>query len=222
MALRLARCASMPLGALAFWAGMSMAAQRFPGGYDWRYTTTSQLLYPERNPTGHLWASSGLIVCAGAGLLWIWTMRGHLRRRASWVLAAGYACVTLSSLLPERWFAVRNGHEILAIAGFVGVCAGLVVMSFEPVAGQRVSSRLLPVLASVFAFLPIAVAGLTQAYLTWWRPDLPWVGPAWRGLGVPLFLSFALWEWVTCALLSAYMTGIGLVVGKQACKTSSS
>jgi hypothetical protein len=212
----------MPCGVLAFWVCMVVAAQQFPYQYDWRYTTTSQLIYPERNPAGHLWASSALILCAAAGLLWVWAMRGVQRLRGRGLLAAGYTCMILSSLLPERWFSIRNGHETLAIAGFMGVCGGLVRVSLNLKTAQPVPSRAVPQLLAMIAFSPIAMAGITQAYLTWWRPDLPWVGPAWRSLNVPLYLSFALWEWVTCALLSAYMTGIGMAVGIQACKTSSS
>jgi hypothetical protein len=210
----------MPLGALAFWLCMLLAAWRFPSDYDWRYTTTSQLIYPERNPAGHLWASSALMACAGAGLIWVWAVRGSLHLRRLWVLAAGYSCMILSSLLPERRWSLRNGHEILAIAGFIGVCCGLALVSLNLKPAPRHPTRVLPVSLAVIAFSPIAIAGITQAYLTWWRPDLPWVGPAWRALHVPLYLSFALWEWVTCAVLSAYMTGIGIAVGAQACKTS--
>jgi hypothetical protein len=35
-----------------------------------------------------------------------------------------------------------------------------------------------------------------------WAPALPWVSPAWRAREVPVWLSFAFWEWVTCASLS--------------------
>jgi hypothetical protein len=211
----------MPLGVLAFWVCIVVAAHRFPSEYDWRYMTTSQLIYPERNPAGHLWASAALIACAAAGLIWVYAQRATLRFSRLWVLAAGYCCMILSSLLPERWFSIHNGHEILSMAGFIGVCCGLVLVSLNTGSAQHKSSSLLPVLLAVIAFSPIAIAGITQAYLTWWRPELPWVGLAWRSLGVPLYLSFALWEWITCALLSAYMTGIGLVVGEQAWKTSS-
>jgi hypothetical protein len=220
---RLMLSASMPLGVLAFWVCIVIAAHRFPSEYDWRYMTTSLLIYPERNPAGHLWASAALIACAGAGLVWVTAQRATLRFGRLWVLAGGYSCMILSSLLPERWLSIRDGHEILAIAGFVGVCCGLVRVSLTPGSAQHRSSTRVPVpmWLAMIAFSPIAIAGVTQAYLAWWRPELPWVGLAWRSLGVPLYLSFALWEWVTCALLSAYMTGIGLVVGEQTWKTSS-
>ncbi len=59
--------------------------------------------------------------------------------------------------------------------------------------------RLMPLLPLV----PLLLAGLTQAYLTLERPTLPWVTPRWRTLGISPFLSFGLWEWVSCAALTA-------------------
>jgi hypothetical protein len=217
---RLTLRASMALGVLAFWILIDRAARRFPGAYDWRYMTMSQLIYPERNPAGHPWASAALIACAGAGLIWLAALPETLRFRARAILATGYTCMILSALLPERWLSIRNGHEMLAIAGFISVCCGLVLLSLNARNPERGSSRLLPVSFALVAFSPIAMAGVTQAYLTWWRPELPWVGLAWRTMRVPLYLSFALWEWVTCALLSAYMAGVGLVVGEQTCRRS--
>jgi hypothetical protein len=220
VARRFTLSASMPMGVLAFWVCMSIAAVHFPSDYDWRYMTTSVLLYPERNPAGHWWASTALVACASAGLIWVWALRETRRFAGLYVLATGYVCMILSSLLPERWLSIPNAHEILAIAGFVGMCSGLVLVSLHYLSTQRHRSRVLPVLFAALAFLPVLITGITQAYLTWWRPDLPWVGLAWKTLGVPLPLSFALWEWITCAVLSAYMTGIGFAVGEQAWKTS--
>jgi hypothetical protein len=48
----------------------------------------------------------------------------------------------------------------------------------------------------------LVLAGLTQAYLALARPSLPWVSPAWRSLGVPLYLSFGVWEWISCVMFS--------------------
>jgi hypothetical protein len=221
VARRLILRASMPLGALAFWVCMLVAARRFPSQYDWRYTTISQLIYPERNPAGHLWGSAALIACAIGGLAWVRALRNTRLLKGPSVLAAGYSCMILSSVLPERWLPIRDGHEILAIAGFIGVYCGLVQVSLQTWSSERACARWLAVSIAAMAFLPLAIAAVTQAYLTWWRPDLPWVGPAWKAMGVPLYLSFALWEWVTCALLSAYMAGVGMTVGEATCRTSS-
>jgi hypothetical protein len=199
---------SMPIGVLAFWLGMSVAVLRFPSEYDWRYLTLSQLLYPERNPQGHLWASAALCACAFGGLLGSIAMRGE-RCVALYLLGTGYLIMIASSLLPERWFSIPHGHEILAIAAFVGVCSGLIGMWLRYLALTAGRSRSRDALLVGFVAMPITCAGLTQAYLSYARPQLPWVGLAWRALGVPLILSFALWEWITCALLSGCMAGMG-------------
>jgi hypothetical protein len=56
-----------PLGVLAFWAGLWIAARRYPTEYDWRYMSISNLLYPDRNPDGYQWAWGGLMLCALVG-----------------------------------------------------------------------------------------------------------------------------------------------------------
>jgi hypothetical protein len=212
--------ASMPLGALAFWLCIAVAGLRFPEHYDWRYITVSQLIYPERNPLGHVWASLALAACALGGLIWVAALPRAWRFGGVYVLAIGYGCMIASSALPERALRMRYGHEGLAIAGFICVCTGLVQVSLRHLFSRGRYGRLLPAVLAAVAFSPIVVAGLTQAYLDYVRPDIPWVGLAWRSMGIPLYLSFALWEWVTCALLSSYMATIGIAVGKQAWKTS--
>jgi hypothetical protein len=201
---------------------MVLSAHRFPDEYDWRYMTMSVLIYPERNPNGHAWASAALIACAVSGLIWLSVLRETLCLRERGILTTGYLCMILSSLLPERWFSIRNGHEFLAIVGFISVGCGLVLVSGHTTQRQPANkpSRRIPMSPAVIAFSPIAIAAVTQAYLTWWRPELPWVGLAWRTMQVPLYLSFAVWEWITCALLSAYMAGIGLMVKEHTCRTS--
>jgi len=52
---------------------------------------------------------------------------------------------------------------------------------------------------------PVALAGLVQAYIFYARPDLHWVGLAWRTRAVPVYLSFAFWEWLTIAFLTLYL-----------------
>ena len=58
--------------------------------------------------------------------------------------------------------------------------------------------------------MPLFLAGLTQAYVRYAMPNLLWVNLSWRAQGVPAYLSFACWEWVTCVVLSVYMVGLSL------------
>jgi hypothetical protein len=169
------------LGVVAFWTCIVNAARRYPGDYDWRYLTLSQLIYPDRNPLGHVWASAALAACALCGLLWL--HRVHPAPTAGRrVLTAGYGCMLGSSLLAERLVSWPHGHEFLAIAAFLLLSVGL------PVVGLRQGSwgRGGRVLLIAGAYLPlIAVAG-TQLYLSLARPDVPWVGLAWRDRGIPI------------------------------------
>jgi hypothetical protein len=58
----------------------------------------------------------------------------------------------------------------------------------------------------IFIFL----AGLAEACVFYVLPQLHWVNLAWRAQGVPIYLSFAFWEWITCAVLSAYVVLLSL------------
>jgi hypothetical protein len=70
------------------------------------------------------------------------------------------------------------------------------------------SARLAPVIFAGAALAPIVLAALAQAYVSYELPELKWVNLAWRARGVPLYLSFAFWEWVTCAVFSVYMVAL--------------
>jgi hypothetical protein len=204
----------MLLGVLAFWLGMSIAILRFPAEYDWRYMTISMLVYPERNPVGHLWASAGLALCALCGLLWSSVMiRSGFKGIG--ILAFGYLCMVCSSLLPERLIHVPRGHEILAITAFICICTGLLRVALQHAAHSR-RSRSRAFVLCVVPLTPIVLAAMTQTYLGVERPELPWVGLVWRERGIPLFLSFALWEWITCVALSIYMASLGWIVTSSA------
>jgi len=67
------------------------------------------------------------------------------------------------------------------------------------------SPRLHAGLLAGIALSPIVLAALAQVYVSHALPALPWVSLAWRARGVPVYLSFAFWEWVTCAVFSVYM-----------------
>jgi hypothetical protein len=215
---RQALCATAPLGVLAFWGGMLMAGRSYPSEYDWRYITISSLVYADRNPNGYLWAWGGVVLCGLAGLYWtaVLVRKGKQAGVAErpigiWALGLGYLCMMCCALLSQRLLLIRKGHEFLALAAFVGICIGMMHSAFKAV--ER-SARLgdLPgsprfhagILAGV-TLSPIVLAALAQAYVSHALPALPWVSLAWRARGVPVYLSFAFWEWVTCAVFSVYM-----------------
>jgi len=217
-AARLTLRISASIGVLAFWCGMWMADRLYPSEYDWRYITMSSLVYPDRNPRGYLWAWTGVALCALAGLHWtamrLWQSRqvaSLTRPSGVRALTIGYLCMMCCGMLPGPLLRLPKLHELLALSAFFGVGIGLVQSTLQ-MARQSVWLSALPGtrrwyalgLAGV-AVSPIVLAALAQAYVSYALPQLPWVSLAWRTRGVPVWLSFAFWEWVTCAVFSAYM-----------------
>lgn len=204
------------LGVLAFWCGMLLAADRFPSEYDWRYMTISTLVYPDRNPAGWLSARAGLVICGLAGLWWrlalldeSWLRAG---RESSGLapLGFGYACMVACALVPEWRIGIPKLHECLAMAAFFGICLGMARITWRAVApaGRRSllpgSPRLYAAIRAAVLLSPIVLAAAAQAYVSQVL-KLPWVNLGWRARGVPVYLSFAFWEWVGCGIFSTYM-----------------
>jgi hypothetical protein len=216
-----------PLGVLALWTGIILSARQSPSEFDWRYMTMSVLLSPRDNPSGRAWAAAGIGLCGLAVLCWTVALnapRGTKpdsasRPRGLYWLRWGSACMLGAGVLPLRVPGVPKGHEILTLLAFTGLCVGLVRLTLDRVghtAGRATTAASQTGLAG-FAFAsllvaPIVFAGLAQAYVFYAVPELHWVGLAWRARGVPVYLSFAFWEWVTVVLLSVYLTVLGIVV----------
>lgn len=121
--------ATAQLGVLVFWAGLLIAARRFPSEYDWRYMPVSNLLSAGRNPAGHLWASLGIVLCSLCGLCWAailaqrWApanASGHPSGLRA--IQLGYFCMACSAALPESLLPLPKGHELLTFLAFAGLC----------------------------------------------------------------------------------------------------
>jgi len=205
---------------LAFWVGLWIAMRRYPSEFDWSYMTISSLVYPDRDPGGYAWAWAGIVLCALGGLYWSAVLLCGQRQlppperaAGAWALGAGFVCMVCCALLPDRFIPVPKGHETLAIAAFFGICIGTVQLAFhatkrslrlrghDPTGSPQVFAG---VLAGT-ALLPILLGGIVQAYVNYARPELPWVGLEWRARALPVYLSFAFWEWTSCAVLSVYI-----------------
>lgn len=197
-----------------------MAARRYPSEYDWRYMTLSSLTSPARNPAGHLWASAGFVLCGLCGLHWTAVLARQWNRDGAgnlpggiWALGLGYFFTACAAVVPRWLLPLPKGHEILALLAFTGLCLGTVHLTFltveqaflRPTRGSVGHARWYAVFVAGAAVFPILLAGLAQAYVFYALPQLHWVSLSWRGRGVPVYLSFAFWEWITCVVLSAYM-----------------
>lgn len=206
------------IGVLAFWVGLVLAARRYPAEYDWRYMTLSSLISRVRNPGGHLWASAGILACSLCGLWWSTTLAGLGKAHYAGTCLRGIRALQLGNFfmacaatVPQSLFPVHKGHEILTLFAFLGLCLGTLQLAFQATEqiffrrSAAARSRLYPTLLAGAAALPVVLAGLTEAYVYYLLPELPWVNLTWRARGVPVYLSFAFWEWITCVVLSAYV-----------------
>ena len=215
----------IPVGLITFWCGVWMAARRYPTEYDWFYMTLSNLLSPSRNPGGHGWATAGIILNGLGGLAWAAELSRNWKPEdpegrpfGVRALYVGYLCLVGSALLPLRLIWLPKGHEILAILAFAGLCVGIIHLTFRVAErrfrrwtrGGAVNPRICAGLVAGAAVLPIALGGVTQAYVWYHLDTFHWVSIAWRARGVPVGLSFAFWEWVVCAVFTGYLAVVSL------------
>jgi hypothetical protein len=208
-----------PLGLFWFWAGLYAAARRYPSEYDWRYMTISSLLYPDRDPGGYAWAWCGIVLCALGGLCWVAVLHSRSRSTGVWALGFGYLCMVGCALWPGRLLRLPRGHDVLALLAFVAICIGMVQLTYLAVAKglrrytaeREIRVRVVAGIIAGAALLPLVLVGMTQADVAHAFPNLPWVGLEWRARGVPVYLSFALWEWAACAVFSAYIFSLSVV-----------
>ncbi len=214
------------LGIALFWAGLGLAARGYPAEFDARFVTVSSLVYPDRNPGGHGWASAGIVSCGLLGAAWSvalarrrWGSVPAADRLGPAILGAGFATMAAAGVLPERLIAVPKAHETLALTAFISLSIGTVRLSWSTL--SRILGRGTRALAAggvglaLGPLVPIACSGATQLYLALYRPGLPWVTLAWRALGVPAYLSFAFWEWVTCAVFAVYLVLLAIATSPR-------
>ena len=225
--LRKATWAAAPVAVLAFWGGVLMAAWRYPSEYDWRYIPVSSLFSASEDPAGYSWAATGMVLCGVCLSWWALSARRWTHGNAN-IRPIGPRALQFGSFfmvcvaLPAWAVPLHKGHEIIAIAAFSGLCIGIVLMSFQMFEGILLwqkrglmgNSRLYASVLAGTSVLSIPLAGLAQLYVFYALPALPWVNLSWRASQVPVYLSFAFWEWVTCAALSASMMILGLAAGR--------
>jgi hypothetical protein len=186
--------------------------------------TISSLLYPDRDPHGYVWAWGGIVACALGGLCWVSVLQRnsatpHREMRAGIrALTLGYVCMVSCALWPGRLLHFPRGHDLLALLAFLGICVGIVHLTYERTklalrrrtAASKAAARICAGLLAAAALLPLLLEAITQADVARAFPHLPWVGLEWRARGVPTYLSFAFWEWTTCVVFSVYIAGLSL------------
>jgi hypothetical protein len=64
-------------------------------------------------------------------------------------------------------------------------------------------------LPALLVSTPVVAIGITQFWLYLQQRDLGWVDTSWREMGIPLWFSFAFWQWLAIAIL---WMGLGVLV----------
>lgn len=213
---------------LCYWAAMlvllaggTVAAASFPGGFDWAYSVVSRLGSPSHNPAGAPWLTGALLLCTAL----LWPVTGYLARGADRTAEArqprprisvallrlgliGAGALALEGFLDlELAFLGRKGHEMMAIATFLGLYGGVLGLFVHRIRHAAGASW-----PPLLVMLPLIAVGVSQVALYFDQRDLGWVNVAWRELGVPLWLSFAFWQWLAVTGLAA---GIGYLVAER-------
>lgn len=197
--------------------GVAMAVRGYPGDFDWMYTVLSHLASPRRNPEGGRWLSGAVVVA----VFLLWPVVNHLGRRgvresvsdrglrlATFSLRAGLvagALLGMEGITGLRFSEyLHKAHEALALLAFLAFYGGVLGHHGLLVRAQRRS-----ILPAVLVVVPILAAGIAQLGLYLDQRDLGWVNTDWRELGVPLWMSFAFWQWIALGCLAF---GLGFIV----------
>ncbi len=205
---------ALALALVTFAAGVAIAARNYPEQpYDWSYVVVSALASHKHNPEGGHWFSAAL----GLSMLALWPVVTYLRDASAgrWPIAtlrAGVLCgvaVGVERLVFVHFSdLVHKAHELLAVGVFVGMYAGVLGLYAHRVRHDR---RALA--GALIVGAPLIAIGITQLALYFDQRDLGWVDHGWRAMGVPVWLSFAFWQWLAVALL---WVGLGHLVWSSA------
>lgn len=189
------------LGLAVFVAGLALAAAAYPAGFDWQYMVVSRLASRKHNPDGSLWFSLGLALA----MLLLWPVMDRIRpdgggRFAGRALRAGilFACLVglERALLVHVSDRLDKSHEALALLAFLSLYLGLLATY-----ASRLRSGTLRTWPALPSLVPLVGVGVANLALYLLQRDVGWVKPNWRALGIPVWQSFAFWQWLTVAAL---------------------
>ena len=200
----------------AFAAGVVISAAKYPEQpYDWAYVVMSALASHKRNPEGGHWFAAAL----GLSMLLLFPVISYLRDAAApgtrrWPIVAlrvalfcGLAVAVERLVFVHLSDLVYKGHELFALGMFAGLYAGVLGLYAGRMRHERRAWA-----GALLVGAPLAAIGITQLALYFDQRDLGWVDTGGRAMGVPVWLSFAFWQWLAVAML---WVGLGHLVSKR-------
>lgn len=202
------------------------SARDFPGGYDWRYEVMCRLGYPSANPQGCRWWSAALAVTCVMGLPCCTYFRERLGKTAPKTAAAasGTLCAGLLAglivaadgvLVPKLNQIAPKLHEVVSTIAFAAIFFGVLGFWSATMRWLRTSHGWAfsgCAAMTVLVVAPLAGAMISQAILFYVPNDLGWVDRDWAARGVPVYLSFAFWEWLAVGAVYAGLYIIALLL----------
>lgn len=208
-----------PAAMAVLFSGIALSLYFFPGPFDWRYRVVSSLISQIDNPEGNRYFCAGLALTCFMLIPLAGFFRARLATYAPKTATFSFHALRVGLVFSvivglERLFfrnlsaMIHKAHEYIALVAFTGLFLG--VVGFWLASAWRLQKqRPVPVWALGLIFLtsgaPMIGAALSQAYLYFVPNQLGWVGPHWAALGVPLYLSFAFWEWIASAAVFTYL-----------------
>ena len=204
------------LALLVMCFGTIIAAGYYPGGFDWVYTVVSALASKKHNPVGSFWLAGALSIA----MVLLWPYVSALNKGLSSSMpAAGFAIGALRTGLVcgallgaekllihdlSNW--VYKAHEILALLTFAGLYIGILGLLVQAMLHRKIYLVHLTLVAG-----PLIAIGITQFRLYIDQRDLGWVDISWREMGIPLWLSFAFWQWLAIVFLWIGLGSLALI-----------
>jgi hypothetical protein len=194
--------------------GSMLAASYFPGGFDWAYTVASALASKKHNPQGSFWFAGALTLA----MVLLWPYVSALKQRqdlaypelVTFAIRALRTGLLSGALLGLERLLIRDlsaqfykAHEILGLFTFFGLYFGIVSLLLLAMLRQKAHVFSLMLIVS-----PLLAIGITQFWIYLDQRDLGWVDTGWRAMGIPVWLSFAFWQWFAIGFL---WLGLGLL-----------
>ncbi|MHA1369065.1 MAG: hypothetical protein ACTSRA_05030 [Promethearchaeota archaeon] len=195
----------------------------FPTAYDWRYLVISALSDPGDNPNGYLIPSIGTSLSAFLMIPLIGYYHRRLVKVGKGNAITGTIFFTIGIIglfsvgtIGQIIHGIPKLHEILASVGLLGILFSALFYGFlllkDRFFGQKQFDFKLTIIIAIVLWTPVIGMATSQIYISVVENDWGWVGLEWIELGVPVVLSFALWEWLLLIAIVTYMILFSIAV----------